>query len=168
LSVKAHQMHHGKGRNHRQRQGGGGNQRRTPVTQKQPHHNDREDGALDQQRHRAVEILLHRVDKIEGLGDGDVGVSGFEPGQFGPHAVGHFDFARAAAPHNFEANHGLAIEQCCRALFSHGIGDAGHLIEPYAPAVGKHDVHARQFVGRLYRGNGAHRLLRPTHVGASA
>ena len=44
----------------------------------------------------------------------------------------------------------------------------GDLVEADAAAVGERDLHARQLLGRLHRGDRAHRLLGAAEVGAAA
>ena len=43
-----------------------------------------------------------------------------------------------------------------------------HLVQADAAAVAERDLHARQLLGRLHRGDGAHRLLGAAQVGAAA
>ena len=118
---EAEQVHHREGRDHRQRQRRGRDQRGAPVAQEQPHHQHRQQRAFVQQRHRAVVVLLHRVDEVEGLGDGDVRVRGLQLVERGAHARGDLDLAGAAAARDLEADHRLAVEQRGRALLGHGV-----------------------------------------------
>ena len=163
-----HVVHHGEGRDDRQRQRGGRHQRGAPVAQEEPDDDDGEDRALVQQVHRADVVLLHRLDEVEGLDELDVGVRLAQPGEFGLHAVVHVDLAGAERAHDLEADHAAAVEQRGAALLGHRVGHGGHLVQPHPPAVGQQHLDARQLVGRLHGGDRAHALLDAAHVGAAA
>ena len=74
--------------------------------------------AFEQQRHRALVVLDHRIDEVEGFGDGHVGVRRLQLGQRLDHAVGNVDLAGAARARDLEADHRLAIEQRGRAALA--------------------------------------------------
>ena len=171
---KAQVMHADEGRNGRQRQRHRRHEGGPPVAQKQPHHDHGQDGPLVQQGHRAVELLLHRGDEVEGLGQLHVGVNRLEVGQGGPHGSAHFHLARTPAAGHFKADHGLAVKQGGGTRLGHGVGDGGYLVEPDALGwhVGVAPAHrqfdARQLLRRSHSGQGAQRLLTAAQVGPAA
>ena len=165
---EAHQVHHGEGRDRRQRQGRGRDEGRPPVAQEEPDDDDGEDGALDQQCHRSLVVFNDRVDEVEGLGNRDVGMLGFQSFEGLAHRVGYLDLAGTPTARDLEADDRPAVEQRCRARLADRVGNRRHLVEADAAAVGEDDVHRRQFLGRLHGGDGAHRLLDATDIGAAA
>ena len=160
-------MHCPEGRNDRQRQRDGGDESGTPVAQEQPHYKHRQRGALEQQQHRATVIFLHRINKIKCFGNRDLGMRGLQFVEFMANTGGHIHFARAARAGDFKTDYRLAIEQRRRTLFGSCIADRGNLIETDMASVGQHDFHACQLFRRLHGGNGTHRLLGTTHIGAA-
>jgi hypothetical protein len=130
-------------------------------------YNHRQDGALEQQQHRAAVIFLHRINKIECFSNRDLGMRCLQFIEFMANTGGHIHFARATRSGDFKTDYRLAIEQRRRTPFGGCIADRGNLIETDMAAVGQHDFHARQLFRRLHGGNGTHRLLGTTHIGAA-
>ena len=91
-----------------------------------------------------------------------------DAGELRSHAFHHVDFACPLAAYDLETDHRLPVKECRAALFGDGVLDLRHLIEPDAAAVGKRDLHARQFRGGFHRGDQAHRLFRGADVGSAA
>jgi hypothetical protein len=165
---KAHPVHHGKGRNGRQRQCHGRHQRGAPLAQEEPDHHHGQQRAFQQQRHRAVVVLDHRLDEVESLGDDHVGVGRAHGLQRFTHTVGHFDLAGAARTGHFEGHHGLAIQPCRLADLGHGVAHLGQFVQAHAPAIGQGDLHRTQLLRRSHGGDRAHRLLGAAEIGAAA
>ena len=165
---EAHQIHHGEGRNGGQGQGGGRDQGGAPVAQEQPDDDDREYAALDEQGHRAFEVLDHRVDEIEGFRDGDIGVIRLQFLQCRAHALGDLDLAGSAAADYFETDHRLAVEQCRRTLLGNSVADCRKIAETHFASVGKDDFHGAELFRGLHCGDRAHRLFRPADIGAAS
>ena len=66
FSVKPNSFDAGEGRDDRERDGGGGDQRRAPVAQDQEHDQARQQRAFDQRVDRA---FVHAADEFDGGGD---------------------------------------------------------------------------------------------------
>ena len=133
-------------RNDRQRQGDGGNGRRAPVAQEQPHDDDRENRAFDQHFHRGVERFLDIADLRARLGELHLRILLLEALDDGARVLGDVERAGAPRAHDLEADDGLAVEQRSRALLTGLVAHLGDRIEPHAAAVGQRDRQRAQVV----------------------
>jgi len=95
-------------------------------------------------------------------------VLGAHLGQGRLHGAAHFHFAGALAAGHLEADHGLAVEQGHGARIGKGVGHRGQLVQAHLAAVGQGQCEARELLGRLHGGQGAHGLLAAAQVGAPA
>ncbi len=111
-------------RNDRQRQRDGRDQRRAPVAQEDEHHDDGEDGALDQRLHGRVigaeRVGHHRVDQLEL----DVGVRLLQLRDLLGDVGGDHRVARALGARDGEGDHRRAVERGERARLGGGVRDA--------------------------------------------
>ncbi len=156
------------GRNHRQRQRRGRHQGRAPVAQEPPHHQHGQDRAFVQELHRAVEVLLHREGVVDDFLEHHVRMLALQLGDGRARALGHVDLAGALGAEYLEANHFLAVLLGQRARLGHRVAHLGDLVQAHAAPVRQRNVHARQLVGAVHGGDGAHRLLGAADVAASA
>ena len=165
---EAEPVHAQEGGNHRQGQGQGGDEGGAPVAQEPPHHQHGQQGALVEQLHGAVEVLLDGGHVVVGVGEAQLRVGGLQFGHGLHHAFRHRDLAGAPGARDFEADHRLAVEQGHRAALGGGVGDGGDALQAHAAPAGQGDVHGRQGLGAGHGGNGAHSLLAAAHVAAAA
>ena len=75
---KAQVVHADEGRDHRQWQRHRRDKSSTPVAQKQPHHQHRQQRTFYQQRQRCLVFLFDRCDKVKGFAQNHVRVADFE------------------------------------------------------------------------------------------
>ena len=156
---KAQILHAHEGRDHRQRQGDGGNERGAPIAQKQPHHDNGQDRSLIEQEHRAVEFLRHWRDEVVGFVDDKVRVRIAQLGQRGAHPGADLDFAGPAAARDFKSHHRLPVEQGQRARFGAAVGDPAELIQAHPACAAEGQFNARELSGRTDIAQRAHRLF---------
>ena len=165
---ESQQVHRRERRDHRQRQRDRRHERGPPVAQEEPHHDHRQDRALVEQHHRAVIALLHRVDEVEGLGEGDLRVALAQRLDPGAHVRGDGHFTRTLRAREFEADHRLAVQQRDCAWLGDRVGDAGDLVQADTAAVRQRDLQPPECLGALHGGERAHGLLGATDVAATA
>ncbi len=154
-------------RDHRQRQRGGRHQRGAPVAQKPPHHQNRQQRALQQQLHGTAEVLGHRLGVVDHLRQADGRVPGLQFRHGGAHPAGDLHFAGALGAKHLEADHAAAVLRRHRARLGHRVQHRGHLVEPEVAAVRHRDVEQRQLGRGLDGGDGAHRLFGATDIAAA-
>ena len=157
-----------KGWNHRQRQRGRGDQSSAPVAQKPPDHQHRQQRALVEQRHRAFKVFLYRLGVVDDLPEQDVRVRSLQLCDSLARSFRHLQLTRAPGPENFKTHDFLAILCGHRSGFGHAVQNQRDLVQANAPAIAERQFQPRQFCRCPDGGDGAHRLLGPADITASA
>ena len=134
-------------RDDRERQGNGGHGRGAPVAEEQPHDEDREHRTLDEHLHRRVVRRLNVTDGGAGFGEADVRIVLCEPVDDLARVLRDTERARAPGAHDLEADHGLAVQQCNRALLAGLLGNIGMKTEEGDVYLGARGVKFAIFPG---------------------
>ena len=165
---KAQIVHANKRWDHRQRQRHCSDESSPPVTQKQPHHQHRQQRAFNQQRERRLVFLFHRRDKVKRFNQFNIRVRYFQLGKRCAYAAPHIHFARAFGARYFKTHHRHAVEQCCRACLCRSVLNISQLrqlcLAGHTVVVTQIKFQLRQLGGRLYGGQCAQRLLAAANV----
>ncbi len=136
-------------------------ERGAPVFQEYPHHDDGEDGALDQHLERVVVRIADIADGGIELGELHVRIALAQLRHRLLRAFGHFERAFAPRAHHLEADHALAVQLRELADFRRLVADVGDGIEPHAAAVGERNGQRRQLLRGSDGADGAQVLLLP-------
>ena len=109
-------------------------------------HDDREQGALEEHLHRGG---IGFADELDGRADfvkADVRMLLRETLDRRARAVGNIDGARTPGADHFEADHGLAVEQCKLALLGGLVANFRDRVEADSPAVTERNRKCREFL----------------------
>ena len=165
---KAEQVHEVEGGNGRKRNGQRRDDRGAPVAQKQEHHDNRQQRAFHQQRHRTFVLVLGVVHLGEQAGEGNAGVCFLHLFQHGDGIVVNPHVGFAARTGDREGDDLLAVHLGHRADLAVGILHAGDIGKLDRPPATQRDLRLRKLVSGLRVAQHANRLARPGDLGLAA
>ena len=164
---EAEHVHHPEGRDGRQGQRDGGNQRGAPVLEEHHDHDDGEERAFQQRVDGGLVVAIGEKDRVIDLLDRHLGMGGLDLVQRGIDGFGDRNLGRALGAEHREGHDLLIIQAREAAQFLVGVDDAAQIGQHDMAARGQGDGGGREAVHGGGVADGADRLFARAEIGAA-